>query len=274
MKETILDIDERYSVFIKDSAIKEREYAEQKKNRFENLKNNPLSPELQDAIIKINFLDYLCSNHDRYSANLFVWKKGLHGIDNEFAFFTGTNWDTEAWALCIKEDLPNLIPYATQELYKIAKSLIDDKNTDKLVDIYKIFAKTANEKNLLQGAENIRTRAKELYDHFKWLEEDGKILESVEHFNSTTAMDITQKSLVLNQAKNDLVEYDIEEVLNNKKNNMDAVIGTATGAGFLGWINPEIQKINKAQPKQENNLFVIREENEDKDDEYDNGDIF
>ena len=132
--------DERYRSFLKDNNFESK-----KQNRLNKLKNDLLSPELQDAIIKINFLDYLCTNRDRYSTNLFVWKNGLCGIDNEVAFFTGKDWNKQAWALCIKEDLPNLIPYATQELYKIAKSLIDDKNTDKLVDIYKIFAKTANE---------------------------------------------------------------------------------------------------------------------------------
>lgn len=252
---------ERLRTFIEDMKQNGHDYKKEKENILNKLKNDPLSPELQDAIIKINFLDYLCTNRDRHSTNLFVWKNGLHGIDNEFAFFTGTNWDTEAWALCIKEDLPNLIPYATQELYKIAKSLIDDKNTDKLVDIYKIFAKTANEENLLQGAENIRTRAKELYDHFKWLKKEGRILNSVKDFNSETSIKIAKNSLILNKIKQDFLKC-------------HEAIGTATGAGFLGWINPEIQNISGPQPKQENNLFVIREENEDQDDEYDNGDIF
>ncbi len=274
MQETILEVDERYSVFIRDSAIEKYEYTEQKKNRLGNLKNNPLSPELQDAIIKINFLDYLCTNRDRFSTNLFVWKNGLHGIDNEFTFFTNEDLNSQAWTLCIKEDLPNLIPYATQELYKIAKSLIDDKNTDKLVDIYKIFAKTANEENLLQGAENIRTRAKELYDHFKWLEEKGRILNSVKGFNSETAIDITEKSLVLNKTKDNLVNNDIESIWLAPEKEIENAIGTATGMGVLGWINPEIQKINKSQPKQENGLSVIQEENEDQDDKYDKGDIF
>ena len=124
-----------------------------------------------------------------------------------------------------------------------------------------IFAKTTNEKNLLQGAENIRTRARELYDHFKQLETEKRILESVKDFNSKTAIEITKKSLVLNPEKKRCL---------NRYNQVRA----ATGMGVLGYINTEIQKIKGPQPQQENNLFVIREENEDQDDKYDKGDIF
>ena len=248
--------DERDISFIRDRTIQRYNYKQEKSNRLGNLKNNPLSPELQDAIIKINFLDYLCSNCDRYTTNLSVWKNGLEGIDNELAFFTGKDWNKQAWVLCIKEDLPNLIPYATQELYEIAKSLIDDKNVNKLIDIYMIFAKTANEKNLLQGAENIRTRARELYDHFKQLETEKRILESVKDFNSKTAIEITKKSLVLNPEKKRCL---------NRYNQVRA----ATGMGVLGYINPEIKKIKGPKPQQKNNLFVIPEENENLKDDND-----
>lgn len=253
---------ERLRTFIEDMKQNGHDYKKEKEDILNGLTNNPLSPELQDAIIKINFLDYLCTNRDRHSTNLFVWKNWLYGIDNEFAFFTNEDLNSQALALCIrKEDLPNLIPYATQELYKIAESLIEDEDTDKLVDIYKIFSKTANEENLLQGAENIRTRAKELYNHFEQLNKKGRILESFENFNSKTAIEITKNSLILNNAK-------------KKSLNQYSKVEIVTGVGFIGYINPEIQNISGPQLKQENNLFIIREENEDQDDEYDNGDIF
>ena len=240
---------ERQRAFIKGEQQNGHDYKQKKEKILNELKNKPLSPELQDAIIKINFLDYLSSNSDRHLANFFVWKNWLYGIDNEFAFFTDKDWNQEANRLCIKEDLPNLIPYATQELYQIAKSLIDDKNIDKLIDIYMIFAKTANEKNLLQGAENIRTRAKELYDYFEQLDKKGRILKSFEDFNSETAIAITKNSLILNREK--------ENCLNE-----DGQVATVTGTGFIGYINHEIQNISGPQPKQEKNLSVIPEEDE------------
>lgn len=252
----VFDTDERQSAFIKGDITENRNYKTTKQDRLNELEKNPLSPELQDAIMKINFLDYLCSNRDRHTTNLFVWKNGLDGIDNEWAFFTGKDWKEEAWTLCIKEDLPNLIPYATKELYEIVKSLIDDKNIDKLIDIYMIFAKIANEKNLLQGAKNIRTRARELYEHFKWLEKEGRILESVENFNSKTAREITEKSLIFNEEKQRYL-------------NKDLVVGIATGMGSIGYINREIKNIKGPQPKQEKNLSIIFEEDEKLEDDKD-----
>ena len=193
--------DERYIDFIKGLKRNIRNYNKMKKERLQKLEENPLPSKLQDAMMKINFLDYLCSNRDRYSANFFVWKDGLCGIDNEFAFFTGTDWNEYAWALCVKEDLPNLIPYATQEFYNIAKSFLQGDGLEELINIYMIFVKTLNEKNLLQGTKNIRQRAKELLDHFEWLQSNDGILKDTNDFNAKTGKEITEKSLVLNKAK-------------------------------------------------------------------------
>ena len=205
-------------------------------------------------MMKINFLDYLCSNRDRYSTNFFVWKDGLCGIDNEFALFTGTNWKKEAYALCIEEDLPNLIPYATQELYNIAQSFLKDDGLEELINIYMIFVKTLNEKNLLQGTKNIRQRAKELLDHFEWLQSNDRILQHVNSFNAKTAMDITTQSLNLNSAKQ-ILTYDR--------------LATLTGTAFMGYTVDIIQKIEEKNPKQKEqlNLPIVSEENENVEDD-------
>ena len=153
----------------------------------------------------------------------------------------------------IMNEYPNL-QNLLEENIRVSLDEGECKMLQKLINIYMIFVKTLNEKNLLQGTKNIRQRAKELLDHFEWLQSNDRILQHVNSFNAKTAMDITTQSLNLNSAKQ-ILTYDR--------------LATLTGTAFMGYTVDIIQKIEEKNPKQKEqlNLPIVSEENENVEDD-------
>ena len=103
----------------------------------------------------------------------------------------------------IKENLPDLIPYATQTHYDLIKSLVTDEGKKLLENTIKMWVKTVDQKTLDNVIKSVMGRIGELKEHFDKLNQQNKILKTKDLFNADTAKAMAKGSISLKGARLD-----------------------------------------------------------------------
>ena len=214
-------------------------------NQLNNLQNNNLvSPQLQNSILWINILDYICGNFDRHCGNYFVSKDKVTGIDSEGVFPVDNNPNRALFMPLTLEDLPHLIPFATEEQHLKIRWLATDEGKIKVADAIKIAVKTADQDTLNKVITATLERINSMYNHFLNLKSNGMIFDNISRLNSQTAFSLAAHSRIVSSSK----QYSAH--CNGTFNNF-------TGTGFVLWTvtdNNVLPALNP-KPRDENSLF-------------------
>lgn len=156
----------------------------------------PPSCNLQNSIIEINILDYIFSNADRNVGNIFVTQDGIVGIDQDISSPTEDKEYHKKFIInYTKDDLPNLIPYATKSQYDKIKTMVTPAGKKRVENTIKMWIKTVDEDTLNSVVKIILKRIDEICAHFKNLDSQKKILETKEGFDKQTALEIAEGSI-------------------------------------------------------------------------------